>query len=191
MRTLYIVLAFCFYSLALSAQEVKKEREERVRAMEVPRKSLSWLSKSFPAIKRVKWYREETSGRKSFEAKFKRKGSKYSVEFSESGVIEDIEISKGLSDLPESIRQKLKAAFAGYSKFKLIEFQEQWTAGSPQLLQQALLSQESTQIITRYEVVFKAMIEGEHTLWEGLFDAEGRLLSKRKVALRPTDNLDF
>ncbi len=191
MRTLYIVLAFSLYSLALSGQEVKKEREERVRSMEVPEESRSWLSKSFPAAKKVKWYREETSGKKSFEAKFKRKGNKYSVEFSESGTIEDVEISKRLSDLPELIQQKLRTAFTGYSKFKLIEFQEQWTADSPELLQQALHNQGSSQIIIRYEIVFKAIMDGQHTLWEGLFDREGQLLSKRKVALRPTDNLDF
>lgn len=191
MRALYIVLVFSLYCLAASGQEIKKEREERVRSREVPEESRNWLSKSFPAIKKVKWYREETSGKKSFEAKFKRQGSKYSVEFSEAGVIEDVEISKRLVDLPELTEQKLKAAFAGYSKFRLIEFQEQWTADSPELLKQALLAEDSSQIIVRYEVIFKALMDGQHTLWEGLFDTQGQLLSKRKVALRPTDNLDF
>ncbi|GAB5522754.1 MAG: hypothetical protein Roseis2KO_06260 [Roseivirga sp.] len=191
MRTLYIVLVISLYGLGLSDQEVKKEREERVKSIDVPAESRSWLSKTFPAIKKVKWYKEETSGKKSFEAKFRQKGSKYSVEFSEQGVIEDVEVSKGLSDLPESTEQQLRAAFGNFDKFRLIEFQEQWTADTPQLLQQALLNQDSTQITIRYEVVFKAIMDGQHTLWEGLFDTRGQLLSKRKVALRPTDNLDF
>lgn len=191
MRVWWIVLIFSFCSLALNGQSVKNEREEKVKTDEVPEESLDWLSKAFPELKKVKWYYEETSGRKSFEAKFKLAGSKYSVEFSELGVIEDVEIDKRLADLSPSVREKLETAFAQFEKFKAIKIQEQWTGSSPDLLQAAVLSANTSQIELRYEVVFKALIGKQHTLWEGLFDLEGKLLSKRRIALRPTDNLDY
>lgn len=191
MRIWLLVLVFSFGCLVVQGQQVKTEREERIKSIEVPQQSRDWLFKSFPGLKKAKWYKEETSGKESYEAKFKRAGKKFSVEFSEAGLIEDVEITRRLAELTPATRQKLEEAFSQFEKFKIRKLQEQWTAASPDLLQVALLSNNNSAIEVRYEVVFKALIEGQHTIWEGLFDGEGRLLEKKRVALRPTDNLDF
>lgn len=191
MKITWIVLVFSFVCLAAKGQEVKTEQEERINVTEVPQESRDWLGESFSGLEKVKWYREETSGKKSYEAKFKRAGDKFSVEFSEEGLVEDVEIGRRLSELAGTTRQKLESAFGQFKRFKVRRFQEQWTASSPDLLQAALLNNNSSAIEVRYEVVFKALIDGQHTFWEGLFDQEGKLLQRRKVSLRPTDNLDF
>lgn len=183
------ILTFC--SLNLWAQDTKREQEQRLPADQVPETSQAWLEQAFQGVKKVKWYREITSGKTSFEAKFKDGGHRYSVEFSVSGVVEDVEKKVTLGQLPANERNLLKKGFSQLKKFKLVKIQEQWTAPTSEALLKAIQSNDPGMATIRYEVEFRAEIDGVNSLWEGLFDQSGTLLSKRRVQLRPTDNLDY
>ena len=159
--------------------------------MEVPEVSRQWLSTAFPNLPKVKWYKETTSGKESYEAKFKRNKKRYSVEFDTNGAVEDVERLTKWRALSNEVQASLGSTFDEMERFKLIKIQEQWTAATPRLLSEAILNNDRAAITLRFEVVFKANIEGEQAIWEGLFDANGQMLSKRKVILRPTDNLDL
>lgn len=186
-----IFLVFLFSANLVFAQKAKIESEQRVKKTEVPSKSVEWLSQSFPNVKKMKWFQENTSGIKSFEAKFKWNQINYSVEFSENGSIEDVEIGRKLSELTKTTQESLTASFRQFEKFKLSKIQEQWTSDTGDKLSQALINNDPSLITIKYEVEFTAIIEGSYALWEGLFDGNGLLLSKRKVKLRATDNLDY
>ena len=188
--TLYI-LALFLVILNLEAQETKRESESKIAQSEVPSECRDWLSKAFPQIHKVKWYKEVTSGKQSYEAKFKSEGARYSIEFSENGLIEDVEKKVSLNDLRTDLRLKLNQGFSQFEKFKLIKLQEQWTAATPETLLRAIKNKDQSLATIRFEVEFKAIVEGKYSLWEGLFSAEGQLLSKRPIVLRPTDNLDY
>ena len=181
------------FSVTLSAQEsgTKIEKEFKVNADQVPERSSTWIAEAFPNASKVKWYSEETSGKKSYEAKLKWQNRKYSVEFSKEGDIEDVEIKLNWKKLPEDIRKQLKNSFSQIEKFKLLKIQEQWSAADPDLLKAAIQQRDKKQINVKYEVEFRAMINGVHGQWEGLFDTSGKLLQTRRILTRPTDNLDF
>ena len=86
-----IIFLFCFLSHLTYAQ-VKIEKESRVVSNDVPEIAIKWLEDVFDHKKKLKWYFEISADSHSYEAKFIRKGKKFSVEFSEEGIIEDIEV---------------------------------------------------------------------------------------------------
>ncbi len=187
---LILLLAACISLPALS-QEIKIERETRVKSTVIPQASVNWINASFPDAKRIRWYQEVTSGKKSYEAKFKALGTTLSVEFSEEGFLEDVEINKKLKQLPNLTKEALSKSFLQFEKFKIVKLQEQWTGTSPELIQKAALNNDPSQITVRFEIVFRAKIDGKQGIWEGLFDGQGTLLRKKRIVLRPTDNLDY
>lgn len=189
MKSLFFILMFV--STVVFAQNDKIETEKRVKTNDVPFQSIQWLQNTFPHVSKVKWYSETTSGQKSFEAKFKDNKKNYSVEFSENGEIEDVEIAAKLESIDDIYRINLQATFDTFEKFKIKKIQEQWSSDSSEQLTQAILKNHPDLIAIKYEVEFMAIIDQSYGLWEGLFDQTGKLISIREVKLRATDNLDY
>ncbi len=196
-RLIYFISTVIFLHTSLHAQEMKIEKEHRVEEELVPAEAREWMAATFPQIKKVKWYQEQSSRygmaemQNSFEAKFKFNGHLTSVEFSAQGEVEDVEINRSLRELDSPSRNNLNRKFRSFSKFKLIKLQEQWSGPDSDGLKEAILQNDFNKATIRYEVEFKALWEGKHTLWEGLFDQEGELLLIREIQLRPVDNLDL
>jgi hypothetical protein len=187
----YFLLLFIFTSSSVFAQKVKIESEKRISEIKVPRPSLLWIKETFPKIKKIKWFEEVTSGNKSYEAKFQLNRKRYSVEFGEAGNIEDVEITIKMESIDDITKIRLLSAFKQIEKFKLSKIQQQWSSNSSEALSQAVLSDQPNSVTIKYEVEFTAVIDGTYSLWEGLFDENGILLSKKIIKLRATDNLDY
>lgn len=183
------ILVALLLSSALQAQ-TKAEKEERVKASVVPALAREWLEDAYENDPRVKWYREVTSGHKSFEAKFRWKGHRHSVEFDTTGTIEDIEIEVSWKSLPAELRDSLQSYFSTYQKYQIRKIQRQLT-GEPEDLEDAIDENEREGITVRYEIEFQGKTEDQNELWEGLFDEKGNLLRRRKIVLRPTDNFNY
>ena len=79
---------------------------------------------------------------------------------------------------------------SNFLKYRIRKIQQQWT-GTPDDLEDATDENEIDNITIRYEIEFYGRNEEERSLWEGLFDNRGNFIEKRKVILRPTDNLNF
>ncbi|NHE58257.1 hypothetical protein [Cyclobacterium plantarum] len=184
----------CFFSFLIPLQSLaqeKVEREYRVKAPEVPAEARDWLDDSFEGRKKVKWFMEETSGKRSYEAKFSWKKEAYSVEFDLSGKIEDIEIQKDWEDLEEEVRINLGSYFDGkYNKWRIEKIQLQYT-GDPDDLEDLMDEEEQEDIQLRYEIEYYAEGEEGKNLWEGLFDDKGKLIGRREIIIPPADNLFF
>lgn len=187
----YILLVLVLFNLTELAAQDKVEREYRIKTSMAPDAAKTWLAEAFPRTSRVKWYFEETSGKESYEAKFRQRRIRYSVEFSTEGVIEDIEIERELEQLVKWERQALRDAFAQIPQFRLYRLQEQWSGSPDQLALMAQPGLESPTVVRRFEIEFRAVLEDQLALWEGTFNLSGELLSYRKVIPRSTDNLDF
>ncbi|OEK02905.1 hypothetical protein BFP97_15840 [Roseivirga sp. 4D4] len=178
-------------TMGLNAQDVKVEQEFRVFADDVPKDAIEWLEEAFGSLKRVKWYFEESKDDETYEAKFKLKGKRYSVEFDEDGDIEDVEVVKPWRKLNEGLKVKLEKSLKAYKKFKLRKIQEQWTAEKSDDLIKAIKTNDLSAITVRYEIEFRAEIENVLGYWEGLFKDSGELIKRRRIQTRPTDNFDF
>ena len=180
------LLAACLFLLVLPlfAQE-KVEIERKIAKEEVPDAALSWFEDAYERVGRVRWYLEEGSDGRSYEAKLKWKGHLHSVEFDSTGVIEDIETRISQNDVPTAVLEKLRNYFeVHYERYRIRKIQRQWI-GSPEDLEDAIDEGEVEEVKTRYEIEFYGKTTSGKELWEGLFDEHGVLIRRRVVNLRP------
>lgn len=188
-KLFFSLLLLLATNLVLMGQD-KQEQELRIAPEAVPARAIEWLDLVFGDIGRVRWYAEETSGRRSVEAKFKHQRRRYSVEFSPRGELEDVESVLKLRQIPDSTRQQLASTFQTLPKFKLRRIQQQWQ-GSTEGIKSALQGSFPEEVMVQYEIEFSAKMEGIYGIWEGLFSTNGELLTYRQIILRPTTNLDY
>lgn len=186
----YVLILFVsIFSTTLCAQKI--EKETRIKAEDAPERALKWLDNNLEGSPKINWYLEITSGRKSYEAKYKKEEKKYSVEFSTDGSVEDIEFIVKWNQLETEVKSMLEAYFEKqYTRYKITKIQVQYT-GAESNLAQVLKGDHSADVKTRYEIEYYGKNENEKTLWEGLFTAEGELIEKREIIQRPVDNLNY
>lgn len=183
-------ILFIILGLNLLAQD-KIEGELGIKREEVPEQALEWFDKAFPETRKVSWYFEESSGKGSYEAKFKWGGNTYSVEFDTRGIMEDIEIDISWKKIPAETRKNLKVFFeSNYTRHKIIKVQRQHSA-PPEILLDFILNGNLDEVTIKYEIEYQGKTETENELWEGLFNAEGDAERVRKIILAPTNNLEF
>lgn len=190
MANLHFSLIFLLLAVTPLWAQDKVEREDRIKKRDVPQQALEWVDDAFEEKKSVKWYSEETSGKRSVEAKFMYRDVLYSIEFDTAGVLEDVEIDREWESLPSLHRESIMQTMKRFKKVNIKRVQEQWL-GTPDNLEDAFDEGEFENITINYEIEFIATIDGDDALWEGLFTADGQLQRLQKVILRSMDNLNF
>ncbi len=185
-----VSLLLATISLALFAQD-KIETERGVQASAVPSAARDWLHETYASTGRLHWYLEESSDGTSYEAKFRHRGAWHSVEFNKTGALQDVEIKVNLSSLPEPVRKGMVVYFdTTYTKYRVQKVQQQLT-GTPEAVRAVIQNLPTGKVTCRYEVEFYGKNDQSKALWEGLFDDQGQLQQRRKIVLRPTDNLNY
>jgi hypothetical protein len=191
MQNKYFIVVLFFFTPVLVFSQVKVEKELKIQRSRVPVKALDWLEDAIDQKKQLKWYYETDGDHQSFEAKFKRKGRSYSVEFDTDGVVEDIEIIEHWRKLPLLVRNNISDYLqAEFSKSRIdkVEFQYSGT-------EEALKNWENysgvDQIVIKYEVEFYGKEANNKKFWEGLFDKDGNILNRREIIITPSNNLFF
>ena len=177
-RIVFLLLCLPFWVLSQN----KYERETRIDQAGFPAEALDLVSPYVQDAKRPRFYRETDSAKVSYEIKFKKGRLLYSVEFDQNGKLEDVEFIIKKTDIPEdswgNIQNWLNSEF---QKSKVKKIQQQYPVGqeSPaERLKDAF--QNLILPYIRYELVFSAQKEKGFQLYEGLFDANGKLLKLRK-----------
>ncbi len=103
--SLGILMVFAFAKanyLTAQSQQTKTEQEERIEVNAFPAVALDQVQ-ALTTVKKIKLYREFDGDKESFEAKFKSNGRRYSVEFSEDGTLEDVEIEVAKRKIPDPL----------------------------------------------------------------------------------------
>jgi hypothetical protein len=187
MRSL-IMFSFCLLCLTTSAQD-KLEREQRVTREAVPEPARAFID-SLDFEIHTRWYREIGLNRSSYEAKFKRDGERYSIEFLPDGTLEDAEIEVDWESLPESTSTRIESFLnQRFSKFKLERIQIQYSGAPEEVLR--YLKRKTGSPTVAYECVVAAKINGEFGRMEFLFSAEGELKLEQKIIAPSTDNIEY
>jgi len=187
----YIPAIFFLFLFIQTYSQDKVEKEYRIQPSEAPEKAVSFINETYPDATKVKWYLEESEDRKSYEAKLKWDNNKHSVEFDLQGAIEDIEITAKPINIHKEVLKELESELAGsFDKFKIRKIQIQYS-GSEEQLSRAIRFLDYKQVLKKYEIVIEGKKDRNIDLWECLFDADGKLLSKRRIIEKPTNNLDF
>jgi hypothetical protein len=178
-----ILLLLVLLSTPLFGQS-KNEKEERIDRNMFPKVALELL-KHLPAkTKRLKYYRETDGEKLSYEAKLKLHKKRYSIEFNNEGILEDIEITISEKEINQSARIQIKTFMnSNYSRFKFLKIQKQYTNNflidSRALLNNAISHSHSDKV--NYEIVAEVQAESKRILMEFTFGPEGEILSKRLI----------
>ncbi len=169
----------------------KFEREIRVRPQAVPAAAEAFVS-ACTGTERVRWYKEINLGFYNFEAKAKRNGHRYSIEFDSTGAIQDVEMSIRLSHLSDAAQRTVQAELAGRcSRYRITRVQRQWTGAEKALQELVRNGTTGGQHTERIEIVFSCKTDRGPVLYEALFGALGNLENLLEIVPRNTDNLDF
>jgi hypothetical protein len=174
--------------LSSSAFGQKVERESRIKSPEVPEKALEYIEQT--SLEKVKWYRETGLESISFEAKFKHERRWYSVEFSEEGVLEDIEIEIDLHQVPEPTRESIdKYLEAEFKRHRIKKVQIQYKQTSLQ----TLIKEEvpKTDSPHAFELVVKGKKSRLMKLWEVAFSSTGKFISIDQILNRNSTHLEY
>jgi len=177
---LFISLLCCFSSVA----QTKNEKETRITKDEFPKEALAILNTLPKEIKRIKYLKETDNDKESYEAKFKLNRKRYSVEFSENGILEDIEITIKKRELNKPFLEKLEHFFkTTYTKHSILKIQKQFVASSKlsssDLLDLAVKNPMSPN--TNYELIVEVKTESRREIKELTFNKDGELISQRIV----------
>ncbi|WP_299524839.1 hypothetical protein [Winogradskyella sp.] len=182
MRLNVLLILLCFGQFALG--QTKNEKEERIKLSEFPlaaQKIVETLPKN---CKRVNFYKETDGQKQSFEAKFKHKGKRYSLEFSKEGIVEDLEVLTKFKAVKTNVKTEITDYFKStYSKHKVIKVQKQYVYNSNIEASQFIanvLSQNSG-IAPNFEIIAEVKVEKQRVLREFEFDDKGTFISFRTI----------
>lgn len=168
---------------SLSAQ-VKYEREYRIRKEQFPEAALEVLGSSLDDVRRLRFYREVDSNRRSFEMKFKKDRLHYSVEFTPEGVLEDVEVLIKPVDIPEESWSRIGAVLSDrFTRHKVRRIQQQYPRAAFDSDELTLRNAFQNLLLPElnYEIVVQGRTERGLMQYEALFDSDGKLLNIRKA----------
>lgn len=186
-----LMIALLTSGFTLSAQ-YKVEKESRIKRSEVPVVALE-VVQQLSAKTKWKWYREQSIDAVSIEAKGKVSGRKCSVEFTEDGKLQDVEVVVKFDNLPDTVRAQICEALNAkeYYKIKMLRVQDQFVGEIPEIIK-AIDLEPTAEVQHRYEIEVEAHTkEDGHNRYEYTFDAMGNVVKIEQVILRNMDNLEY
>ena len=163
--------------------QVKSEREFRIKKSQFPVTTLEKAQPYLEGVRRLRFYKEIDAGRVSYEIKFKKARLHYSVEYSDTGELEDIEMRIRPVDIPEESWKAVEEHLTGsFEKYKVRKIQQQYRRASfpsdadtfRNAFQNLLLPE------IRYELMVSGKTEEGYRDFEITYDAKGAFIMKKK-----------
>lgn len=177
-------------SIPLFSQS-KFEREYRVKTNEIPSSARDFID-SCNFSKKIKWYGEESQNGKSFEAKVKENGRRYSIEFDTLGNLQDVEIKIEVDEVSSATHKAIQDHFNQvFVRHKIIKIQSQWTGDRAVLRELVRTNKTNAAYTLKYEIVVKGKKAGEVKWYEILFDETGNEEKILPIQFNNPDNLYY
>jgi hypothetical protein len=190
---LLIFFSFILASLFCLGQE-KFEREFKIKNDTIAENACVFIYQSdiLEDKTQVDWYKEVSQRGASLEAKFKQSGERYSVEFSEAGVLEDVEIEIDSDQIPEITMGNMELVLNGeFVKWKIERVQRQWVGSELNIIKSFESGTAAEGVEVNYEVIVKGRTEKDKNYFELLFSFDGNLLRKSKIIENSSDILIY
>ena len=184
------LLALLFLLPALTIGQAKKiEKEEDIARKKMPEVAKSYLSQNMPK----KYYYETDGDKESFEAKFKHKGSRYSVEFNKQGKLQDIEVKVQKKQMKNNSLEKIKSYLkSNHERFKIEKIQAQFITDKRSPDESMVKSRDvQNSIPDNYELIVATKNDGKLKKYEYLFDSDGNFKKEREIIRNSYDYLIF
>lgn len=183
---LALLAVLTLISLQALLSQSKNEKEERIKRSDFPEK-IQNIIKSLPKeCKRLKFYKETDGTKKSYEVKFKYKKQHYSLEFSEKGMIEDIEVLTKLNDIKLPIKKQIKIYFKqSFDKHKLIKIQKQYVYSKEIKPSQFIIDvlNKKAKATINFEIIAEVKSKKTREIREFTFNNNGQFLRDRTLNL--------
>lgn len=183
---LALLAVLTLISLQALLSQSKNEKEERIKRSDFPEK-IQNIIKSLPKeCKRLKFYKETDGTKKSYEVKFKYKKQHYSLEFSENGMIEDIEVLTKLNDIKLPIKKQIKIYFKqSFDKHKLIKIQKQYVYSKEIKPSQFIIDvlNKKAKATINFEIIAEVKSKKTREIREFTFNNNGQFLRDRTLNL--------
>ena len=185
-KALFVLLVALFY-LPLTAQ-VKREKESRIDKTELPSAVVALLPQIEKNAKHLRYYKEIDGDKISYEVKLKKAKDHFSIEFSQLGTLEDIEVIIPKTELPEAVLKTLKNNFE-HVHLKRIQKQFRNENNNPKQLIEAVF--ESQLAPTAYEILISGKTNTSYKQFELLIDSNGTIVAKRPVIFKDYEHLVY
>lgn len=191
MRMIFLLSVCYFLHGGSLLAQLKMEREYRINKKEVPLAARQLVDSCFGEQK-IRWYTEQSIEEKSFEAKFKIKRQRFSIEFDSLGRVQDFELRIKRKQIPDTIQAEIIAALnSRFNKYKIIKIQEQWVGSREALFYKAKGLPSSLPVVVNYEIVVIGYHNKVYKSFELLFAPDGQVLSSLEVIHSSNDNLIY
>lgn len=178
-KSLFLISGMIFFS-QFTVGQTKNEKEMRIELKSFPERAIEVLKTLPEDCKRLKFYKETDGSKESFEAKFKYKKKRYSIEFNTDGIIEDVEVTLKQKIIENAVTTSIRAYFtATYKKSKLIKIQKQFVYNSSldaiDFLDKVLSNLSSAEV--NYEIIAEVKSDSQRDIREFTFDKNGSFLN--------------
>jgi hypothetical protein len=193
-KQVLLFLLILFHSIYAFGQGNKQEKEIRIPRQQMPQKALELLQPFLDQAGRVRYYHETDGVQQSYECKFRHQGRIYSVEFTEDGRLEDVEVVVNLNELPDKAKNNITEYLEKeYARFIIRKIQKQFTSDdeenpAAEIIEKAMKNKDGNLTI-RYELEVDGKQDLSLISHEVLFDHEGLFIQKRKIIRRQVDNI--
>lgn len=177
----FLVILCLWAGNSVSAQK-KYEREYRIKKSQFPQNALSYINENIVDARRVRFYKETDSTKVSFEVKFKKDRLKYSVEFDEKGILEDVEIEIEPIDIPDETFAKINEHLENkFLKYRIRKLQQQYPLEDNDTETTLKNAFQNLMLPTiKYELIVAGKIDKTYGQYELLFNAKGMFETMRK-----------
>ena len=188
MKRRFTFLLLVLYGYIGIAQ-IKYEKEERILKEELPTVVEELLPKITQDAKRVRYFHEFDGEKESYELKLKKNRAHFSIEFSQNGVLEDIEILIPKSKLPSPVLEVIDSQF---QRYKLTRIQKQFVPPKDANPIKTILAVFDKLVKpVAYEIVVHGKTLTGYKQMEFLIDPTGKLLKKRNLILHNDDHIIY
>ncbi len=182
MKSKLLFIAVFIFSVFFASAQNKYEREYRIKKSQFPEKALAYIQEKLDDARRIRFYKETDSTKISYEAKFKKDRLKYSIEFTEDGTLEDIEIIIKPIDIPNDTFDKMNAYLKeNFVKYRIRRLQQQYPVGENDVETTIKNAFQNLMLpYMKYEIIVSGKKDKAYEQFEILFSADGNFEKIRK-----------
>lgn len=189
-----IFTAVLMLTSTLGHAQAKYEREYRITKDTIPEKALDFIHQLgiLNDSTKVKWYKEVTLTGETLEAKYRKNGRKHSVEFTNRGDFSDVEVEIGKGRIPSATMKAIQVYLTdNFRKYRMEKIQRQWVGDEVDVISSLKSGVVEGSVVVNYELIIRGVTAEEKRYYELLFDAEGTLLKRIRIAVNTSDNLIY
>jgi len=185
-----IISVFACISFLGKAQQ-KFEKEVGINGSDAPEIAVQFVEK-LELSKKIKWYKETGIKSVSYEAKTKHNSRRLSIEFSEDGTFEDLEVTADDKEIPAAKLTKIEDYLCkAHTKFKFDKVQIQYLGNFENIKALTDDFKKTEGLTVNYEFVISTKEESTFVLYEYLFNAQGEFMSRARIIQKMTDNIEY